>query len=285
MQRRAAAAYVALFLVIAAGAFAFISTASAPAVSLENPDSTLQQGSTLTVNDRVYNVTKVSATKTGGGGHGGGGGGITYKATLVWTNESAQWSERWSNNSTVTYEGTTYRAFIANSSQPTEIRLRWEPTDRFSPQWVDGVQYIDAEPDTPDRQAMPVEQYIENSNNSTIQPVTIDATGSIQYNGNTTTITTEPQTARLHWTAPRDNEVELSQYDNATLNGVDYAVHFTNNNTVTLQRGVEAQAQLHESIEQEHRFHERINGFWGIVIISILGTVLLAALAFLPRKE
>jgi hypothetical protein len=284
MQRRAAAAYVVLLLVITAGAFAFISTAEEPAVSLEDPDETLQKGSTLTVNDRVYNVTDVSASGGGGGGHGGGGG-ITYEAALVWTNESAQWTETWGNNSTVTYQGDTYRAFIANTSEPTEITLRWEPSDRFSPQWVDGVQYIDAEPDTPDRQATRVDTYIENSNNSSIQPRTVDATSSLDYNGNETTITTAPEQATLAWTAPRDNEVTFGQHENVTLNGVDYAVHFTNENTVTLQQGQDAQTALYGQLDDKSRFNERINGFWGVVIIGSMALVLLVSLAFLPRKE
>ncbi|MFC4407245.1 hypothetical protein [Haloarchaeobius iranensis] len=284
MQRRAAAAYVVLLLVITAGAFAFISTAEGPAVSLEDPDETLQKGSTLTVNDRVYNVTDISASSGGGGGHGGGGG-TTYEAALVWTNDSAQWTETWGNNSTVTYQGDTYRAFIANTSEPTEIALRWEPSDRFSPQWVDGVQYIDGEPDTLDRQATRVDTYIENSNNSSIQPRTIDTTSSLDYNGNETTITTAPEQATFTWTAPRDNEVTFGQHENVTLNGVDYAVHFTNENTVTLQQGQDAQVALYEQLDDKSRFHERINGFWGVVIVASLALVLLVTLAFLPRKE
>lgn len=283
MQRRAAAAYVVLLLVIAAGAFAFISTAEEPAVSLEDPDETLQEGSTLTVNDRVYEVTSVSASAADGGGHGGGG--IEYEATLVWTNDSAQWSETWANNSTVTYQNSTYRAFIADTSEPTEITLRWEPGDRFSPQWVDGVQYIDGQPDQPDRQAVRVDEYIESSNNSSIQPRTVDATTTIDYEGNETTITTTNETATLTWTAPRDNEMTVSQYGNATINGVDYAVYFSNNDTVTLGQGVEAQSALHEQLDEQSRFHGRINGFWGVVIVSGLGLVLLLGLAFLPRKE
>jgi len=284
MQRRAAAAYVVLLLVITAGAFAFISTAEEPAVSLEDPGETLQKGSTLTVNDRVYNVTDVSASEGGGGGHGGGGG-TTYEAALVWTNESAQWTESWANNSTVTYQGDTYRAYIANTSEPTEITLRWEPTDRFSPEWVDGVQYIDAEPDTPDRQATRVDTYIENSNNSSIQPRTIDATSTLDYNGNETTITTAPEQATFTWTAPRDNEVTFGQHENVTLNGVDYAVHFTNENTVTLQQGQDAQVALYDQLHDKSRFNERINGFWGVVIVGSLALVLLVTLAYLPRKE
>ncbi|WP_440992327.1 hypothetical protein [Haloarchaeobius baliensis] len=285
MQRRAAAAYVVLLLVITAGAFAFISTAEEPAVSLEDPDETLQSGSTLTVNDRVYNVSDVSASSGGGGGGHGGGGGVSYEAVLTWTNESAQWSETWSNNSTVTYQGDTYRAFIANSSEPTEITLRWEPTDRFSPQWTDGVQYLDAEPDTPDRQAMRVDEYIANSNNTSIQTVTIDTTSSLEFNGNETTITTAPQQATFTWTAPRTNEVTFGQHENVTLNGVSYAVHFTNEDTVTLQEGEDAQAALYAQLDDKSRFHERINGFWGVVIVASLGLVLLVTLAFLPRKE
>ncbi|WP_435349701.1 hypothetical protein [Haloarchaeobius sp. HRN-SO-5] len=284
MQRRAAAAYVVLFLVIAAGAFAFVSTAEPPAVSIENPDHTLQQNSTLTVDGREYRVTDVSASSGGGGGHGGGG--VTYEAVLVWTNESAQFSETWANNSTVTYQNTTYRAFIANTSQPSEITLRWEPGDRFSPQWQGNTQYIDSQPDAPDRQAVTVEEYIAaNANNSSLQPVTIPTNQPLNYNGNQTSINATNEQAVLTWTAPQDNEVTFGQNENVTLNGVEFAAHFPNENTVQLGQGTEKQLALQEAIASEERFHERMNGFWGVVILASVGIVLLVTLAYLPRKE
>ncbi|WP_267641739.1 hypothetical protein [Haloarchaeobius amylolyticus] len=283
MQRRAAAAYVALFLALTAGAYAFITIAEAPEVGLENPDATLTSGDTLTVDGRQYNATEVSASESSGGGHGGGGG-VTYTAKLVWVNESATTSETWTNNTTVTYQNTTYRAFIANTSSPNEVTLRWEPGDQYSPQWVNGTQYIDGDLDQPDRQAVTVEEYI--ANNDSIGRQTLEITGdTYNFKGNQSTVTREPETLTFTWTQPKENEVSFGQNANVTLNGVEYAAHFPDGESVQLKRGEAAQKELMASLETEDRFHERINGLWGVVLVGGTALVLLVGLAFLPRKE
>ncbi|WP_439028318.1 hypothetical protein [Haloarchaeobius sp. DT45] len=283
MQRRAAAAYVAIFLVLTAGAYAFITIAEAPHVGIENPDATLKSGDTITVDGRQYTASEVSASESSGGGHGGGGG-VTYTAKLVWVNESATTSETWTNNTTVTYEDTTYRAFIANTSSPTEVTLRWEPGDQYDPQWVDGTMYIDGDLDQPDRQAVTVEEYI--ANNDSIGTETLDVSGdTFTYKGNESSVTRAPETITFTWVSPAENEVSFGQNANTTLNGVPYAAHFPDSESVQLKRGTDAQKALAADIETEHRFNERINGVWGVVIVGGVGLVLLVAMAFLPRKE
>ncbi|WP_435362622.1 hypothetical protein [Haloarchaeobius sp. DYHT-AS-18] len=285
MQRRAAAAYVAIFLVLTVGAYAFITIAEAPEVGLENPDATLKSGDTITVDGRQYNAAEVSASESSGGGHGGGGG-VTYTAKLVWVNESATTSETWTNNTTVTYEDTTYRAFIENTSSPNEVTLRWEPGDQYSPQWVDGTQYIDGDLDKPDRQAVTVEEFIASSDNSSIQTRTLEVSGeTMTFKGNESTVTRAPETITFTWTSPTENEVSFGQNANVSLNGVAYAAHFPTDDSVELKRGESAQQSLAASIETEHRFKERINGVWGVVLVGGTGLILLVAFAFLPRKE
>lgn len=100
MQRRAAAAYVALFLVVAAGSYALIATGQGPTVSVEEPDHEFRAGDTLTVDGREYTVRSVEVTESEGGGHGGGGG-KSYAAELAWTNESARYTESYGRNATV----------------------------------------------------------------------------------------------------------------------------------------------------------------------------------------
>ncbi|WP_435361501.1 hypothetical protein [Haloarchaeobius sp. DFWS5] len=286
MQRRAAAAYVAIFLVLAAGAYAVMETAAAPEVGIENPDHTLKANDTFTVDGRQYTVTEVSASESsGGGGHGGGGGGVTYAAKLLWTNDSAQYTESWSNNSTVTYENTTYRAFIANESSVSEVTLRWEPGDQYSPKWVDGKQYIDADPNASDRQAVAVEEFIASSNNSSIQTRTLSLSDPMQFKGNQSSVQAGNESVTWTWNAPKDNEVELAQHVNTTLNGQPYAVHFVDDKTVALAQGESGQQDLHEHIEAENHFNARMNGLWGIIYVSGIALVLLVGMAFLPRKE
>lgn len=284
MQRRAAAAYIAFFLVIAAGSYAFIATADAPEVTISGDNvREIQEGDTVTVDDRTYTVTEVSAETEEGGDHGGGGG-LAYTIRFEWTNDSARYTESWAANSTVEFDGQMRRVLVENGTD--EFDLRWEPTDRFSPSWSDGVQYVDGDLDRAGRQDVTVTSYIENSSNESVQTIEFSEGDSFERSGNETTFANVSNTSvELEWTAPRTNDVSAGNHQNVTLNGDPYVVHFENNDTVRLGEGEAAQQQLAEAQRTSDRFQERINGVWGITLGSGTALVLLVALAFLPRKE
>lgn len=61
MQRRAAAAYTALFVVVAVAAFATAATATPPDISIE-ADHELAQGQSVTLNGTTYNVTDLNGS-------------------------------------------------------------------------------------------------------------------------------------------------------------------------------------------------------------------------------
>lgn len=90
MQRRAAAAYLALFLVVCAGAYAVIGVAEKPAVELDSEPYT--EGDQLTVDQRVYDVTGVS----GGTGE------------LQWTDSDAIETNTLENNTNVSWQTVTW---------------------------------------------------------------------------------------------------------------------------------------------------------------------------------
>jgi len=284
MQRRAAAAYIAFFLVIAAGSYAFIATADAPEVTISGDNvREIQQGDTVTVNDRTYTVAEVSAQMEEGGGHGGGGG-LAYTIRFEWTNESARYTESWTANSTIEFDGQTRRVLVENGTD--EFDLRWEPTERFAPAWSDGVMYIDSDLDRGGRQDIPVTSYIENSSNESVQTIEFSEGDSFERSGNETTFASvSNSTVVLAWTAPTTNEVSAANHQNVTLNGEPYVVHFENNDTVRLGEGEAAREQLQGTMRTNDRFHDRINGVWGVTLGSGVALVLLVALAFLPRKE
>jgi hypothetical protein len=284
MQRRAAAAYIAFFLVIAAGSYAFIATADAPEVTISGDDvREVQEGDTVTVDDRTYTVTEVSAEVEEGGGHGGGGG-LAYAIHFGWTNESARYTESWAANSTVEFDGQTRRVLVENASD--EFDLRWEPTERFAPAWSDGVLYIDSDLNRGGRQDVAVTSYITNSSNESVQTIEYAEGDSFERNGNETTFASVSNTSVvLEWVAPRTNDVSAANHQNLTLNGEPHVVHFENNDTVRLGQGDAVQEQLQEAKRTNDRFNERINGVWGITLGSGTALVLLVALAFLPRKE
>ena len=279
MQRRAAAAYIAFFLVIAAGSYAFIATADAPAVTISGDDvREVEAGDTVTVDDRTYTVSEVSATEEEEGS------GLKYTIRFEWTNDSARYTETWAANSTVGFENQTRRVLVENGTD--RFDLRWEPTERFRPVWSDGVQYIDSEPEQGGRQDVAVTSYIENSSNESVQPIPFSEGDSFERAGNRTTIASVSNTSVvLEWTAPRTNTMSTSNNQNISLNERPYVVHFQNNDTVLLGEGQAAREQLRESIRTNNRFHDRINGVWGVTIGSGSVLVLLVALAFLPRKD
>jgi hypothetical protein len=283
MQRRAAAAYIAFFLVIAAGSYAFIASADAPDVAISGDGvQEVEEGDMVTVNDRTYTVAEVSAKMEGGGGHGGGGG-LAYTIRFEWTNESARYTESWAANSTVEFDGQTRRVLVENGTD--EFDLRWEPTERFVPAWSDGVLYIDSNLERGGRQDVAVTSFIENSSNESVQTVEFSEGDSFERNGNETTFgSVSNSTVALEWTSPRTNEVSAANHQNVTLNGEPHVVHFENNDTVRLGQGAAAQEQLQEAIRTNDRFHDRINGVWGITLGSGTAFVLLIVLAFLPRK-
>ncbi|MFC6954159.1 head-tail joining protein [Halorubellus litoreus] len=284
MQRRAAAAYIAFFLVIAAGSYAFIATADAPAITISGDDvREIEAGDTVTVDERTYTVAEVKAEQQEGGGHGGGGG-LKYTVRFEWTNDSARYTESWAANSTVEFENQTRRVLVENGTDRFE--LRWEPTAQFRPAWSDGVLYIDSEPEQGGRQDVAVTSYIANSSNESVQSVAFSESDSFERAGNRTTIASVSNTSVvLEWTAPRTNALSTTNNQNISLNEQPYVVHFKNNDTVLLGEGQAAREQLQDAIRTNDRFHDRINGVWGVTIGSGSVFVLLIALAFLPRKE
>ncbi|MFC7172732.1 hypothetical protein ACFQL0_03935 [Haloplanus litoreus] len=129
MQRRAAAIYVAFFIVLGAASYSVIATATAPTVEFDNPDHRLSQGDEFSVENRQYTVTTISAEMEGGGGGHGGAASVTRSGQVSWTNDSARYTQTWEHNSTVTYQGEDYRVLVTRSEDPTTFSLQ-EPINR-----------------------------------------------------------------------------------------------------------------------------------------------------------
>jgi hypothetical protein len=95
MQRRAAAVYFVLFMVLAGGAYGFMQVGmSSPEVSLDGP--TYTNGDTLSVNGTSYTVTTIESSTSGGE--------RTFTGELTWFNESNVATAALENDSTVQYQ-------------------------------------------------------------------------------------------------------------------------------------------------------------------------------------
>lgn len=287
MQRRAAALWVALFLVLGVASYSLIATATPPTIGFENPEHELSQGETFTVGDRTYTVSGITASTSGGGG-GGHGGGATLERSgeLTWTNDSARYTATWANGSTVTYEDQQYLVLISDSPDPDQFVLE-ETINRSAILQDDpdaanetvtqgGTEYVVVTRDG-QKNLVPTDEYFP-------EPATrqFDEGQTIDYRGNQTEIATVTnQSATLAWTAPRQNTVELADQSNVTLAGTTYLAFFPDNTTVVLTQNFESYDRQQTEIAEHH---ERVNGLWGISILSGLVSILLVGMAYLPSR-
>ncbi|MFB6354713.1 MAG: hypothetical protein ABEJ92_11595 [Halobacteriales archaeon] len=265
MQRRAAALYGAFFLVLALGSYGMIAAASAPTVSVANPDHRLAGGDQLTVEGRTYNVSVDGES-----------------ATLTWTNPSADYTTTWEDGSDVEVGGTNYTVSIPDSPDPQLVELteiRTLPADVQTTE-VNGTEYVVVERDGT-RQLVRVSDYL----NETAGPAatrSLTEREAFDYRGNLTTVrTVENESATLGWRAPRAVSVEVSEGDVVTLNGVEFVAHFPDAGGLVLDRDIQA---YEHQVEVVDTYEERVNGLWGVSILSGLAVVFLLGLAYLPSR-
>jgi hypothetical protein len=284
MQRRAAAIYVAFFLIVGAASYSLIATAEAPTIEFQDPAASLGTNDTFSVGDRQYTVTALTATKEGGG-HGSAAR-LVRSGTLAWTNESARYTATWDNNSTVTFDDTERRVVIPNETDPGSFRLREE---------INRTQILSADP-AADNQTVTRngEKYVVITENGTSQLVpageyfpepestAYEEGQTVDYRGNETTFANvSADSVTLEWTASQTNEIELADQSNVTLNGEQYLAYFPDNETVLLTQNYDAYREQTQSVDE---YHKHVNGLWGISIVSFLVAVLLVGMAYLPSR-
>jgi len=288
MQRRAAAIYVAFFIVLGAASYSVIATATAPTIGFENPDHRLSEGDQFSVDDQQYTVSAVSAeVEEGGGGHGGGGGAtVTRSGELTWTDDSARYTETWEHNATVTYQGDDYRVVVEDADDPASFRLVEEINRTAILQedqsvedetvTVGGTEYVVRETDG-DRTLIPASEYFPTPASTQY------AEGeTLQYQGNTTTVDdVTGDGATLAWTSTKTNTVEVGNEANVTLNGQQYFAYFPDNSTIVLESDYGA---YQEQTEEIHTYHKHVNGLWGISIVSFATAILLLGMAYMPSR-
>jgi hypothetical protein len=287
MQRRAAAIYVALFVVLGAASYSLVATASAPTVTFENPDHSLSENDRLTVDDRQYTVSSITAeTSGGGGGHGGGGAELTRSGELTWTNDSARHTQTWEHNTTVTYQNEEYRVLVAEGDDPSTFRLQ-ETVNRTAilrddaavnneTVTVNGTEYVVRE-ENDNRTLIPTSEYFPDPS-----ATEYNEGDTVRYQGNATTVSrVTGDGATLAWTGPRTNTVAVDNHANVTLNGRTYFAHFADNNTLVLEGDYGVYASQTEEIDT---YHSYVNGLWGVSIVSFATAIMLLGMAYMPSR-
>ncbi|MEF8886792.1 MAG: hypothetical protein V5A30_03225 [Haloarculaceae archaeon] len=288
MQRRAAAVYFVLFVLIGAGALGFVQVGmSEPTVQF--PDAPeYASDETLTVDGRTYTVANVTVVTTGGEDHGGEAG-EEVRGNLTWVNESARMTATLENGSMTTYEGAEYNVSLDNAtgavvlveSQNVSAILAADPAVEDEPfvqnstryvRYVDNgsLQRLTAYLPEPERLTFAVGddyRYPAESGNvtATVSSVTADA-------------------ATLSWTTSVTNRIPLEEGGNVTLNGQQHFVHFPSEEQVQILPIEEYYGTYQSQLAEIDYFEERRNGVWGVVILAFLAGLVLLATAYMPVK-
>lgn len=291
MQRRAAAVYVAFFLVVGAVSFSLIATASAPHFSVENPERTLNQGDSFTVDGTQYNVQSIKAEMSGGGGGGhGGGGGETLKrsGTLNWTNSSARHTVTWKNQSTVTYDGQDWNvtvpsgqngSFTLRAVQNRQAILKNDSEVANQTTTVDGQEYVVRRGgQNGSRELIPADQYFPAPEERTFSQG--DEVPNVE-NHTATVATIDSSGATLAWTAPKTNEITVDDQANVTVGSTTYFAYFPNNETMVLTQKFD-QYRAYQQESADYKTHK--DGLWGVTILSGLISIFMTGLAYLPSR-
>jgi hypothetical protein len=291
MQRRVAAIYLVFFVVLGASAYSVMAMAEQPSVDIPNGE-TYENGSTLTAGDQQY-LVQVEIEESEGDGHGGGGGAEPV-GNLIYVNESAQATATWADGDVVTYLDEEYEVTVNASGSPARVHLVEYVNVTATLQndsavynetvVVNGTESVTYREDNRNR---PLDEYIAEQypDRQRFQFVEGD---EIEYDGETTTLTSIADgEATLTWTEPQEEQIELEEGSNVTLaDGTTYFAHFDTHGdapTVVLAPQSEYDAYQGDLARQEN-FSQRMNGLWGILILSGAAGLLIISLAYMPVR-
>lgn len=264
MQRRAAAIAVALFLVFAAGSYTLIGAAQQPDVSLDDPDYSISEGQERTVAGTSYTFSSVS----------------DGSAAATWENESARYTETWSSGDTVAVDGQNYSVAGLNASDG-EFELREvQEVDRETVE-QNGTTYVVIE-EGENRTLVPRDSYLPEQD--VLEFVVGD---EVTYGGNnnqTVVASVTDSEATVEWFAPDTFELEFTEGENTSIEETEYLAHVeTSGGSPVLELTTDYE-DYHSDVDAQEHFHERTNGLWGVVILSLLAGALLVMLAYLPSR-
>ena len=278
MQRRAVAVFVALFLAVAGVAGALTATAETPEIALENPEIDASQNDTIDVGGESYVVADISESENDGG--------QTIISGTLEREFTAQTSETWANGSTVSVDDREWRVEIPgeNATEFTLVEVLdrqaiLEADDAAENETVtlDDGEYVAVTDESGERTLVPVDEYFPAPEERS------HATGeTLQYDGQTVTVDdVTAGGAVLVWETTETETVEVAQESTVTLGDTDYVAHFPDASTLRMSTDIEAyEAQVSE-IE---RFNQYSSGLSRVFVLSVLSSIMIAGLAFIPSR-
>jgi hypothetical protein len=278
MQRRAVAVFVALFLAVAGVAGALTATAETPEIALENPEIDASQNDTIDVGGESYVVADISESENDEG--------QTIISGTLEREFTAETSETWANGSTISLDDREWRVEIPgeNATEFTLVEVLdrqaiLEADDAAENETVtlDDGEYVAVTDENGERTLVPVDEYFPAPEERS------HATGeTLQYDGQTVTVDdVTAGGAVLVWETTETETVEVAQESTVTLGDTDYVAHFPDASTLRMSTDIEAyEAQVSE-IE---RFNQYSSGLSRVFVLSVLSSIMIAGLAFIPSR-
>ncbi len=279
MQRRAVAVYVALFVLIAGAAGALTVTAETPEISFDNPDFVVSSGDQIDANGESYTVADITESEPDDDGQ-------TTMSAVLEREEEAELSETWSNGDTVEIDDNEWRVEI-DGDEPTAFTLVevfdrqaiLEADDTADNETIerDDGEYVAVTDESGDTTLVPAEEYFPAPDERSYE-----AGDTFEYNNETVTVdAVTADGAVVVWQGVQTTAVELEEESTVTLGGSEYVAHFSDASTLTLSTDIEAYEAQAAEIEQ---FNQYTSGLFRVVLLGILSTVLLLAVAFVPTR-
>lgn len=278
MQRRAVAVFVALFLAVAGVAGALTATADSPEIALENPEFDVSMNDTVDVDGNSYTVADISESENDDG--------QMVISGVLEREFSAEASEAWGNDSTVTVDDRDWRVVI-EGDEPSEFTLV-EELDRQAileeddaadneTYERDGEEYVGVTDENGEATLVPADEYFPAPEE---RSYAVDDT--FEYDDRTVTVgNVTAAEAELVWETTETETVEIEQESTVTIGDTEYIAHFPDASTLTLSTDIEAyEAQVTE-IERHDRYND---GLSRVMIFSVLTSIALAGLAFIPSR-
>lgn len=274
MQRRAAAAYFALLVVLATGAAAFLWVSGQPPVDLAGP--TYGDNDTFRVGDVTYTVNA-----TAGGAY-----------RLRWFNASRRAATRLGNGSTIQYRNETYRVAVENGTSPPRFGLMAvqnvsallaaDPAVEDAVAEQDGTRYVFYENGSRQR----LSAYLPEPERLGPYP----EGGMLEWPLENATVTARVDrvsnaTVRLFWPAPQNETIALAEGENVTLAGTVHFAHVPEDGGVQVLAVDEHWSDYRADRALQGRYHERRAGVWAVLVMSVIAAVVLLSVASMPVRS
>jgi len=284
MQRRAVAVFVALFLAVAGVAGALTATADSPEIAFENPEVDAADGDTVQIGGESYTVS-VSESEEGGGGHGGAA--TTVVTGTLEREFTAETSETWTNGSTVSVDDREWQVEITGE-EPSEFTLVevldrqaiLEADDSADNQTVtsdSGEEFVLVTDESGETTSVPADEYFPEPEERSY------ASGdTLQYGGNTVTVDdVTADGAVVVWETTQTETIEIGQHSTVTVGDTEYVAHFPDASSLQLTTDIESYESQASEIEQ---FNQYSSGLSRVLILSVLSSIMLAGMAFIPSR-